>query len=303
MQQHRRAQHAEYRLHAQKQRHGDGVAVALRGKLERIGDRAREDAEIQNRDDVVAKLGERRLLHGEHADETDDRRHDELRAVELRRRTEADIVIRRENVHRIDPRAQKDQRVARRDREAFLHADEIEPRESQQDADPETRRDSLMQEHHAEERHEQDIQRRQKARLARFNVRNGVLLHDGRCDHKHAAHGAADGDLFRVALLPLLRLFPPVGYKKKNSQRQSCEHTAIEVEGDGSDMSCGHALKGKRGSPDKRRRQSRQRRFQAQSFFHNVYIIWVLRRIGKALSEKTLVQKNRLKHWEMCATF
>ena len=27
-------------------------AVALRGKLERIGDRAREDAEIQNRDDV-----------------------------------------------------------------------------------------------------------------------------------------------------------------------------------------------------------------------------------------------------------
>ena len=85
MQQHRRAQHAEYRLHAQKQRHGDGVAVALRGKLERIGDRAREDAEIQNRDDVVAKLGERRLLHGEHADETDDGRHDELRAVELRR--------------------------------------------------------------------------------------------------------------------------------------------------------------------------------------------------------------------------
>ena len=103
-----------------------------------------------------------------------------------------------------------------------------------------------MQEHHAEERHEQDIQRRQKARLARFNVRNGVLLHDGRGDHKHAAHSAADGDLFRVALLPLLRLFPPVGYKKKNSQRQSCEHTAIEVEGDGSDMSRGHALKGKR---------------------------------------------------------
>ena len=160
-----------------------------------------------------------------------------------------------------------------------------------------------MQEHHTEERHEQDIQRRQKARLARFNVRNGVLLHDGRGDHKHAAHGAADGDLFRVALLPLLRLFPPVGYKKKNSQRQSCEHAAIEVEGDGSDMSRGHALKGKRGSPDKRRRQSRQRSFQAQSFFHNVYIIWVLRRIGKALAQKTLVQKNRLKHWEMCATF
>ena len=118
-----------------------------------------------------------------------------------------------------------------------------------------------MQEHHAEERHKQDIQRRQKARLARFNVRNGVLLHDGRGDHKHAAHGAADGDLFRVALLSLLRFSPPVGHKKKNPQRQRGQHAAIEVECDRSDMSRGHALKGKCGPPYKRRCQSRQRRF------------------------------------------
>ena len=196
MQQHRRAQHAEHGLHTQKKRHGDGVAVALRGKLERIGNRAREDAEIQNRDDVIAKLRYGRLLRDKHADEADDGRHDELRAVELRRRAEADKVIRCENVCRIDHRAQQNHRVARRNGEAVLHADEIKTRESQRYADPEVWRDLFMQEHDAEERHEQDIERCQKARLARLDLRNGALLKDRGDGHEHAAHDAAGGDLF-----------------------------------------------------------------------------------------------------------
>lgn len=132
-------------------------------------------------------------------------------------------------------RTQNDVQVARTDGEILFYTEQIRADRGNHDTDPHRSGHTLFKKQ-AEDRHDDDVQRRQKTRLADTRVLNADLLQarrDGQCN---TAEYAADPQRFPVILCRTRRLRGILSAAQKQNDRNE-RHRSDKIT---------HAVKGER---------------------------------------------------------
>ena len=226
MQEDRAGDDREKRLKAHQKRHYRRVAVFLRDDLAGVAHAACKNTDVQDVRQALLDLCQRGLLaRDQRADARENANRDELDARKLDAVHLLAEVVDDHDVERERDGAEEDIKIAALKRKALAagEAEEIKPRHRKRHIEPHALA-RLFADKQPEHRHEHDVERRDKSRLARARLLHTVLLEvDGRGKH-HAAGNAAD----QQRLFLLARIF----FARMQAARNAHQHKKEDRRGD-----------------------------------------------------------------------
>ena len=208
------------------------------------------------------------LAEDERADGREHNDHHELRAGKRNAVHPLHIMIHREDLRSEGKGAEENIEITAAERYgAAVKAEEIKPRHGKEHIDPGALL-RLFAQHDAEHRHEHDIKRRDKARLAcgrRFNAE--LLQIDAECKEEPADQAAAQQRALFLRGILLARANAP--HDKQQQQQRQCRRNGTQrVEAEAAEMPRAETLGHKGAAPDHRRDQ-RQNDLADFRIFHS----------------------------------